>query len=191
MTEPMRNSYHSSHLLEMVEHRMPIDITLLKKSDVNIRDYQGKNALYWAIKNQSSRNVSILIEHNISLMVKENLHAMFHAIESNNLEALLFLIEQEVDINMQNSKGQTPLMRALELESIMIVRYLVSYGADLYIMDDNYDMAIDYAKRCKNRDIFNLIHYKILYEELKISQKDCTGCTLVQSSCDKNDYQIP
>ena len=185
MTEPMKNSYHSSHLLEAVEHRIPIDKILVKKSNLNFRDHQGKNAFYWAIKNQSIRNVSILIEHNVSLMVKENLHALFHTIESNNLEALIYLIKKGVDINIQNATGQTPLMKALEIESIMMVRNLVNHGADLSIMDDNYDMAIDYATRCKNADIYNLIHYKLLYEELKTEQKDCTGCAFAQSSCNE------
>ena len=43
-----------------------------------------------------------------------------------------------------------------------MVRYLVNYGADLDMMDDEYNMAIDYAKLCKNRDVYNLIYYKIL-----------------------------
>ena len=186
MTEPMKNDYYSSHLLEMVEHRLFIDNFLLKKSNVNIRDNHGKNALFWAIKNKSPRTIAILLKYNISLIVDNNLHALFHAIASDNLDALVYLVEkQSLNINMQNDIGQTLLMKALERESLMMVRYLVNYGADLYIMDDKYDMAIDYAKRCKNKDVFNLIHYKILYEELKINKKDCTGCEFSQSPCNE------
>jgi ankyrin repeat protein len=116
-------------------------------------------------------------------MVEKKLHALFHAIESGNLEALVYLLKKGVDINMQNRTGQTALMRALEIESLMMVRNLVNHGADLDIMDDKYNMAIDYAKLCKNSDVYNLIHYKILYEELKMEQKDCTGCAFAQASC--------
>lgn len=185
MTEPMRNDYHSLHLLEMVEHKLLIDDFLVKKSNVDVRDKEGRNSLFWAIKNRSPRNVSILVKHNISLMVEANLHALFHTIESNNLDALVYLLRDGLDIDMQNDTGQTLLMKALEIESLMMVRNLVNHGANLDIMDDEYNMAIDYAKLCKNSDVYNLIHYRLLYEELKMEQKDCTGCAFAQSSCNE------
>ncbi len=58
------------------------------------------------------------------------------------------------------------------------LHYLVNHGADLDIMDDKYNMAIDYTKLCKNNNVFNLIHYNILYEELKMDQKDYIGVHL-------------
>ena len=185
MTEPMKRNYHSTHLLDMCEHKLLLEEFLVKKSDINIRDNEGKNALYWAIKNQSIRNTSILLKYKIDLMVSSELHALFHAVESQNLSALIALLKEGLDINMQNTTGQTLLMKALEVESIMMVRYLVNHGADLDIMDEEYNMAIDYAKLCKNSDVYNLIYYKLLYEELKIEQKDCIGCEFAQSSCNE------
>lgn len=67
---------------------------------------------------------------------------------------------------MANDVGQTLLMKAIQVESVMIVRYLIHKGADLHLKDDEHHTAMDYAKLCENRDVFNLIHYRIKYLEL-------------------------
>ncbi len=182
MTEAMNSNYHSFHMIELVKERQRLDGFLVNKSNINYRDNEHKNALYWAIKNRSIYNISLLIEHKISLMVTPKTHALFYALDSNNIEGLLFLIQRKIDINTQNSQGKTPLMVALEKECIVSVQYLLAFGADLYIMDDNHDMAMDYAKRCKNKKVFELVYYKEVYEKSKEIEKDCTGCPIAQQS---------
>ena len=176
MTLPMNNDYHSFHLLELVEQRQPLDENLISKSNVNIRDAQGQNALYWAIKNHSKRNVAMLLKHKISLTVAHKLDALFHAIESQNLEALVTLYSTGLNLNIQNDKGQSLLMKAIEKEDIMMVQSLINQGVDLYLMDDKYDMAIDYAKRCKSQRVFELVHYRVLNDKALESHSDCTAC---------------
>jgi hypothetical protein len=63
-----------------------------------------------------------------------------------------------------------------------MVQYLISKGIDLDLMDEHYDMAIDYAKRCKNQRVFELVHYKVLNDKAKEEQKDCTGCGFGQQA---------
>ncbi|CAA6800647.1 MAG: Unknown protein [uncultured Sulfurovum sp.] len=116
------------------------------------------------------------MEGGSSLRVEPKVHALFYAIEVNNLKALMVLIEKGLNINIYNSQGQSLLMKALEKESIMIVQYLINHNIDLYMMDDNYDMAIDYATRCKNKRLFELVYYKLLNDEKKESQSSCVGC---------------
>lgn len=182
MTIPMNTDYHSLYLLELVEQRQPIDENLINQSNINVRDSKGQNALYWAIKNHSKRNVTLLLEHNVSLCVAHKLDAFFHAIESGNLEALMILTDLGLNIDIQNDKGQTLLMKALESENIMMVQYLLNKGIDLYLMDDKYDMVEEYAKRCKNQRIFELVHYKILNDKANEEQTDCTGCGFGQQA---------
>ncbi len=182
MTEAMNNNYHSFHMIELVKQRQKLDALLVNKSNINHRDDEHKNSLYWAIKNRSTYNMNILIKQGISLMVMPKVHALFYALESNNIEALLILIKAGMDINIQNNQGQTLLMIALEKECIISVQYLLAYKADIYIMDDNHDMPIDYAKRCKNKKVFELVYYKDVYEKSKDIEKDCAGCIFAQQS---------
>lgn len=188
MTEPMRNNYHSSHLLEMVGKRLLVEDFLIEKSDINVRDENGKNALYYAIENQSMRNIKKLIKHEISLMVTTQKHALFHSVELDNLEAMVYILNDATDIDITNEVGQTLLMKALQKESMMMVRYLLNHGANLDVIDDKHNMAIDYANLCKNRDIFNLVHYRILYEELKLNTKECKCCASTHTGHDKKEF---
>lgn len=176
MTQAMTQTYYSQQIVDLVSQREPLEHNMVELLEVNQRDSQKRNALFWAIKNQSKRNVSILIEAGISLMVKPRVHAMFHAIEVNNLETLTLLVNKGLSINIVNDEGQSLLMKALEKEALVIVQYLINHDIDLYMMDDNYDMAIDYAKRCKNKKVFELVHYKVLNEEAKEALVDCRAC---------------
>jgi len=94
--------------------------------------------------------------------------AIFHAVSSHDIETFIYLLDSKiVSINMKNMIGESLLMRAIHVESIPMVRYLINHGADLYTSNDDNAMAIDYAQHCKNRDVYNLVHYRILYEKSK------------------------
>ena len=165
MTQAMNCSYHYSHILQMAKDKMMLEEFLVKKSDLSARDGRGRNSLFWAIRNKNRYNIQILLKYDISLMVEPHLHALFHAISSDDYGTLKELIELGSDINMVNDVGQTLLMKAIQVESMMIVRYLIYKEADLHLTDDEHHTAIDYVKLCKNRELFNVVHYRIKYLE--------------------------
>jgi ankyrin repeat protein len=182
MTHALNDIYYSQQLLDLVANRQPLSKEMVVKLDLGQRDAEGKNSLYWAIKNKSKRNVTLLIEHGVSLMVTPGKHAMFHAVETNNIDALMVLMEKGLNVNIHNETGQSLLMKALEIESLVMVQYLINCKIDLYMMDDNYDMAIDYAKKCKETNLYELVHYKVLNDDLQHSHKDCGCCSSHQQS---------
>jgi ankyrin repeat protein len=53
------------------------------------------------------------------------------------------LIQQQVDVNILNSKHETPLHLACSKKESPIVQLLVAFGADPYIKDSNNDNAYD------------------------------------------------
>ncbi len=168
MTKAMGSNYNDIHFLEMAKHRLMLEEFLVKKSNINVRDEEGRNSLYWAIKHRSRHNVSLLLKYGVDLMVADDLHAIFHAIDSLDIETLIYLLELKiVHIDKQNSKGETLLMRAIQVESVYMVRYLIHHGANLYLENDAKKRAIDYATLAKNRDIFDIMHYRIMSEKLK------------------------
>ncbi len=182
MTEAMRKGYYSTHLIELVEQREVLTEALLKESHINSRDKQGRNALYWAIQNHSKQNVELLLKNGIELKVGFSKHAIFHAIACNNTEAVFQLLESSSNINIQDEKGRSLLMLALEAENIIMVQLLISKGIDLYIMDENHDMALEYAKKCKNKNVYDIVFYKVLNDSAKEEQQDCTGCGFGQQA---------
>lgn len=189
MTQSMNHYYHQSHILEMAEQKLMLEEFLVQKSNVYSRDLNGRNALYWAIKHRSQHNVKLLVKYSISLMVEPDLHALFHTIASDDYETFVYLLNLGLSIDMVNFCGQTLLMKAIQAESVSMVRYLINHGADLYLLDDVYNMAIDYAKECQDKKVYELVHYRMVYDELMTKESACGCCSstcvekLKESSC--------
>jgi len=155
----------SQYFLDMVQERLMIEVFLLDDVDINIRDYEGRNALFWAIRTSHKHNIDLLLKHKISLMVKPNHHALFHTIESNNLETFALLLKRCKEINMLNEKGQTLLMTAIKKENSVMVQYLINHSIRLDTEDIYGFTALDYAKKAKNRMVFDLVYYSSLSQE--------------------------
>lgn len=160
------NKYHDLHLIEMAKHRLMLEEFLVKQANLSVRDNEGRNALYWAIKYRSRHNVTLLLKYDISLMVGYDTHALFHAIANNDYETFVLLLDQKVvGLDIKDTTGMTLLMRAIQMESVPMVRYLINHGANLYLEDNEGHVPLDYVQSCKNRDVFNLVHYRIIYEQ--------------------------
>ena len=162
----MNNDYHDLRLLEMAEHKLMLEEFLVKKANLQVRDKENKNTLYWAIKNRSRHNTMLLLKYKIDLMVTDTLHAIFHAISSDDIETFTYLLDSNmVNINIKNIIGESLLMRAIHVESVPMVQYLINHGVDLYASNDDGATAIDYAQQCKNRNVYNLVYYRILSQK--------------------------
>lgn len=157
----------SENLLEMAQNRLMLDEHLVAHANLDVRDKKSRNALFWAIKTSHKHNTDLLLTYNSSLFVQPNYHALFHTIKYNDLRTFTLLLELGEDINMTNSDEQTLLMIAIKEENIMMVRYLINHGINLYVHDRHGKTALDYAKKRNNQMIFDLVHYKILYQKLQ------------------------
>lgn len=174
MTAPV-NRHMQNNLIEMVKDKLLLERITLNGIDVNPRDTDGKNALYWAIKNRSTHNANLLIAFGSSLIVYSDTHALFHAIECQHHEIVVLLIEKGLDINIRDSMGRTILMCAIESELFETVRYLMQKGADAYLMDDGLNMAEDYAKRCHSELIKTYMQH-IVYTDMQESTCKTKHC---------------
>lgn len=173
MTKIMEQNYQELNLIEMAKHRLMLEEFLVKKANLDIRDNNYRNALYWSIKFRHRHNTDLLLKYQISLMVSHNLHALFHTIKYNDIDTFIILLKLEAtDINMRNDQEETLLMKAIKAESVPMVRYLINHGANLYLSDYQNRTALDYAKACKNSYVFDLVHYRILYEASQKNPKD-------------------
>jgi len=165
----MKNNTEYNQLLDMAEHRLMLEKSLVKNSDLNARDKKGRNALYWAIKTSHKHNINILLKNKISLMVTPHTHALFHTVKSKNLDFFVYLLELKEDINMRNRSMQSLLMVAIEAKNIMMVRYLINHGINLHMQDNKGKVALDYAKQSNNQMLFDLVHYKLIINKSKMA----------------------
>jgi len=166
MTQRIMPTYHDHTILEMAKERLMLEEFLIKKSNISVRDELNRNALYWAIKHRHRHNVKILLKYNISLMVTNNKHALFHTIESNDIDIFMHIFAlSNIDVNIKDKEGKTLIMKAIEHQSIHIARYLINKDADLYLEDNQGKTASDYIQKCTHQDLYNLVYYRIVYEK--------------------------
>ena len=169
MTAPL-NTHMQTNLMDMVKDKLLLERITLNGVDVNPRDNDGHNALYWAIKKRSTHNANLLISFGSSLMVSTHQHALFHAIECGHHEILVLLIEKGLDVNITDDCGKTLLMYAIEAEMFESVRYLIQKDANMYLLDNALNMAEDYVKECNSNLIKSYIKH-IIYADM--NEDDC------------------
>jgi ankyrin repeat protein len=166
MTKVIVPDYHDHRVLEMAKERLMLEEFLVKESNISVQDEKGRNALYWAIQHRHKHNVKILLKYNVSLMVTHDTHALFHTIESNDIDIFMHIFAlSDIDVNIRDKNGATLIMKAIEHKSINIARYLINKGADLYLADNKGKTASDYIEDCDHQDLYNLVYYRIVYEK--------------------------
>ena len=178
MTMP-RERYLPYKIVDIVKERSLLEYHMLIGVHIYHRDNEKRNALYWAIKHHSTHNAKLLIEHEISLKVAPDLHALFHAIDEDHYGLIVLLIQSGLSPNIRDNRGCTALMHAIEKEQFRTVCFLVRNGADLFQMDEHYDMAEDYAKRCQSEEIKDFIKHVLILnknEEKETIQSPCDFC---------------
>lgn len=180
MTLPI-NRNKIANIIQEVKEKTYLNYELLIGANVNRRDTKGRNALYWAIKNRSTHNAKLLIEFEISLMVTSKEHALFHAIEEDHYELIILLVQSGISPNIVDEEGRSALMVAIEKKQFRTVCFLIRNGADLFQMDTDYDMALDYAERSECTEIRGFVEHVLTMiedEERDRVQSPCGGCKI-------------
>ncbi len=166
MTMPLNRNF-ASLIMDMIKSDVTIEPLNLQHTDIASKDEKGRNALFFAIETKNSVNTQLLIESGIPLMVAPDKHALFHAVYCNDFEAVKFLVEKGIDVNMRDNEYKTPLMCAVYYNRLEICNYLLNHGADLFKMDMKYDMAIDFAYRVDAKQIRDILNWKMMALESK------------------------
>jgi len=75
------------------------------------------------------------------------------AIQNNHLDIAKLLIKNGADINLSNTRGETPLLTSLRNKHFEMARYLIKKGSDLSAQDIAGNNAFTYALTLKQKDI--------------------------------------
>ncbi|XP_065334666.1 uncharacterized protein LOC135935955 [Cloeon dipterum] len=132
----------SSKNVDLVQMLLDID------ADLTLTDLEGKNAMHYAVNNE--RMLRFIIEKN-GYLVKERLkngNTILHlAIRSSyQTDKFLWLVEQcEIDLNVRNSEGETPLLLACKMRKWMIAKILLARNVDIHLQDKKGRTALHYA----------------------------------------------
>jgi ankyrin repeat protein len=131
----------------------------------------------------SSKFGNILKLHEIDLNVVDHdiRTALHHACESNNLEAIEFLIQSGAELNVKSINGKTPL---LECRSLEVMQLLIQNGADVNIRDASGKIVLHYASEIQD---FSLEIFELLIENnADLNIVDINGQSAIHYACLKS-----
>ena len=149
-------------------HVAMLELLLQRGANVNRRDSNGRTALSAAVDNHKAEAAKLLLtrgarfgdlRHGGSVAVlgvsqdlpDDAADALQLAVTAQDIELLDLLLKSGADIDMQHSHtGQTALMYAASLSSLLMVTALLERGASVGIKDNRGSTAIDFGLGQRN-----------------------------------------
>lgn len=118
---------------------------------VNTKDRQtGEGALHIVTRRNDATYLRVLLQQddvNINLQDNRGNTALLIAAERGWYEGVQILIKYKANVNAANTSGETPLIRAVQVHDIEVVRQLLDAGANPDRTDNvTGKSARDYAK---------------------------------------------
>ena len=122
---------------------------LLRKSDVDVRDQNGRTALFLAAIRGDEDFVEMLLRYNPKIGAVDNYGSspLYYAAAANNAGVIEMLVAKGADLNLSNRQGLTPLMVAASRGHLDAVGMLVELKSDVEMTDFTGRTAYDWAVR--------------------------------------------
>jgi ankyrin repeat protein len=113
---------------------------LEKQAHINWQNNHGRTALMNAISTDNLKIAEILIENGADLEIKDKYMgqtALHYACLNGRIDLVYLMIKKGVDVNILNSRCETPLMNSLEhhRQNFVLSEMLIDYQADLTAID--------------------------------------------------------
>lgn len=134
-----------------------VQFLIQKKANTQVTDVMGNNlAYYWIQSYRPAKNIdadflakrTLLQQKKVDFKAQQQNGTLYHlAVMKNDLELLKSLSSFDIDLNAQNTEGETVLMKAAMIaKDDAILRYLISLGADKSLTTEFGETAYDLAK---------------------------------------------
>jgi len=147
----------------MCQYAKKNDVVALKKallasnydeSEVNTICENGESLLMIAVKNNNYLTSKFLIEKGADLNTQNDagvtpLHIMAR-LDTNEIDRIfeLFVSNKNLNMNLKDNEGYTPLMRAVDFEKISMIERLMNFKkVDVNIKNNYGDSALSLAKK--------------------------------------------
>jgi len=151
-----------------------VTLLLAKDAEIDAKDEYGQTALMHAASRGDAAVVGALLDNgaNANLTDNKGLTALLYSLDDENsaygeerktlperrLEvARRILLAKNVDVNAANEDGETPLMRAVRLANIDMIKALLAKRADANRSDVFGDTAVTLAYKSGNAELEMLL----------------------------------
>lgn len=149
---------------------------LLRATDRDTKKSKDQTSKSTTINNRYRQVIELLKKHGtkdlVSATLSQNTDADPHidifflpqnkspfeaAILANDLEKVKQLIAQGADVNIRDSRGNTPLLQAVLMGRLSFVEVLISAGADINAKSPSGRIPLDVAKRRRRTDVVEVL----------------------------------
>lgn len=120
-----------SSLIESEKWNMLLEMFKSNILEINSKDINGRNALYWAINKNKTEIIKELISLGINTEISPNLSAINYAIYLDNIKILKCLKNCGLNIDEIDDVNSTPLIYAILYKKQNSIKYLIENGANL------------------------------------------------------------
>ena len=120
-----------SSLIENEKWDMLLEMFKSNILEINSKDINGRNALYWAINKNKTELIKELISLGINTEISPNLSAINYAIYLDNITILKCLKNCGLNIDEIDDVNSTPLIYAILYKKQNSIKYLIENGANL------------------------------------------------------------
>ncbi|WP_232780551.1 ankyrin repeat domain-containing protein [Capnocytophaga cynodegmi] len=161
------NQEHSALTLAVARNTSDVVSYLIKKgADINVKDAKGNTLVYYLLESYTPRDIkkfdekwNILAEKGLNFAQnQEKGNNIYHlAVDKADLNLLQKVASVNVDINVKNQDGLTPLHKAaMTAKNLDHIKFLLEKGANKTITTDFEETVYDLAKEneaLKDKDI--------------------------------------
>jgi len=129
-----------------------IEEYLDKGLNIHIRDTKGRNALFWAIYSGNIAAAKLLITLGIDTIIARNeqLGMMQYIIYKDDLLLFSELINMGMSVNEKDLTYTVPLIYAVLYSKVNFIDYLITKGADKFLVDSLGNCAYTLAQELKD-----------------------------------------
>jgi len=130
-------------------------------SEIDKKDGNGWVPVYYAVRNENAEIASILLAYGSRV---DHIYLQFFCV-NNNIDMMKLFMQKGVDVNQQDTLGNTLLLIACKIYSriagkygsMEMVAYLVESGANIYMTDNAGRRAFDVACQLGNVEIMEYL----------------------------------
>ncbi|MFC1604708.1 ankyrin repeat domain-containing protein [Planctomycetota bacterium] len=150
------------HSAAAAGHKEIVEFLITQGAEADAKDRRGRTPLDLANQRGRTAIVELLQKHGAKESQK-NEQSFEMAILSNNLEAVRELISQGANVNVRDSRGNTPLLQAIgirrlsSIERQSLIKMLISAGADVNAKNRRGNTPLDVAKQRGHTEIVELL----------------------------------
>lgn len=141
---------------EPIDYPPIIKLLLEKGADLDIKDNEGKTALWYAALYGEADCVKTLVENGAdrNVMATDGTTAFYVITNPGHIVRLKILLDNGFDVNLRDGRGRTPLAYASDCGDIVAAKLLLEHGADPENKDSD---GLTPAQIARDPDVIRLL----------------------------------